>query len=456
MISGFDFGTSNCAIGINDSDAMDVRLLELEQGKRFMPSYLYALDRELISENVGQGIKHDQLQSDYIKLRSNHLARAQQARREHGFTPDEQSVYVGSDAFEEYLQWPGEGYFVKSPKSFLGASGLRAEAVFLFEDIVSAMMQNIKARAEQALGKAITHTVIGRPVNFQGLNAEESNRQALDILRISAERAGFKEVEFLFEPIAAGLSFERSLEKDKTVLVVDIGGGTSDCAMVRMGPSYRTKGDRSKDFLGHSGERVGGNDLDIQLAGKHLMPLLGMQSQTKNGLPVPTQLFWDAVSTNDVSAQTRFNERGTSLDIEQLYRDCLEPELIQRFIEMRNNQQQHQIVRSAEQCKINLSSNESVEVPMPFITKDLVQNVDIAQFAEAIDRPLMKMLSLMEEAIVQADTKPDLIFITGGSGQSPVIRRAIQNKFGDIEILDGDHFGSVASGLTVWAGQIFS
>ncbi len=455
MISGFDFGTSNCAIGINDNELATVRLLELEQGKCFLPSTLYALDRELISESVGLSIAQEALKSAYIDLRANHLARAQQVRREQGFSAGEKIVYVGNEAFEEYLQWPGEGYFVKSPKSFLGASGLRSEAVYLFEDIVTAMMQSIKARAEQTLGKEITHTVIGRPVNFQGLNAEQSNRQALDILTSSAQRAGFKELEFLFEPIAAGLSFERSLASDKTVLVVDIGGGTSDCAMVRMGPSYRDKSERAGDFLGHSGERVGGNDLDIQLAGKHLMPLLGMQSKTKSGLPVPTQLFWDAVSTNDVSAQARFNELNARLEIEQLYRDCVEPELLKRFMQMRQNQQQHQIVRSAEQCKIALSSSQQVSSPLSFIEDGLAQQVSLEQFAEAVDRPLVKMLSLMAEAIEQAGSHPDLIFITGGSAQSPVIRKAIQDKFGDIEILDGDHFGSVASGLTVWAKQIF-
>ncbi|WP_156498034.1 Hsp70 family protein, partial [Oleiphilus sp. HI0043] len=167
------------------------------------------------------------------------------------------------------------------------------------------------------------------------------------------------------------------------------------------------------------------------------------------------QLFWDAVSTNDVSAQTRFNELNTGLDIEQLLRDCVEPDLIKRFISMRNNQQQHQLVRSAEQCKIALSSADRVSSSLEFIEDGLSQDVKLEQFAEAIDRPLMKMLSLMEEAITQAQTQPDLIFITGGSGQSPVIRKAIHNKFGDIEVLDGDHFGSVASGLTVWANQIF-
>jgi len=45
--------------------------------------------------------------------------------------------------------------------------------------------------------------------------------------------------------------------------------------------------------------------------------------------------------------------------------------------------------------------------------------------------------------------------VTGGSGQSPVIRQAIKEKIGTVEVVDGDHFGSVASGLTVWAERLY-
>tara|TARA_R110001592_G_scaffold10098_1_gene52580 strand:- start:20514 stop:21884 length:1371 start_codon:yes stop_codon:yes gene_type:complete len=455
MISGFDYGTSNCAVAVPTSETGQVRLLGLENQKPFMPSTLYALDRDLICEHVGLAIPCPDLREEFVEQREDQLSRAQEVRREEGFSPDEQSVFVGNEAFEEYVQWPGEGYFVKSPKSFLGASGLRQEAIFLFEDIVTAMMQAIKTRAEKSLGQELTHTVIGRPVNFQGLNAGKSNQQALDILTISAMRAGFQEIEFLYEPIAAGLNFEQSLRQDKIVLVVDIGGGTTDCAMVRMGPSHKATSDRDADFLGHSGERVGGNDLDIQLAGKHLMSLFGMRSTQKNGLPVPTQTYWDAISTNDVSAQASFNALGTAIHLDQLLRDCREPALIQRFIKMRRAQQQHQIMRSAERCKIELSEHDQVSVDLSYIEDELNHLVKVDAFASAIQRPLEKMLSLMEEAILQAGCQPKLIFITGGSGQSPVIRQAIREKFGDVEILDGDHFGSVTAGLAVWAQQIY-
>ena len=454
MYAGFDYGTSNCAVGVVDNNT--IRLLAIGNNQVLMPSSLYALERELICEYVGQQIPNDALQQNFLSLRAPAMAQARSVRAEYDIRPEEQSIFFGQDAFDQYLSMPGEGYFLKSPKSFLGASGLRSEYIQFFEDIVTAMMINIKQRAETDLGKTITHTVIGRPVNFQGMNAEQSNRQAIAILTLSAQRAGFKSVEFLFEPIAAGLDFEARLSDDKTVLIVDIGGGTTDCAMVCMGPSHRNNTERQQDFIGHSGERVGGNDLDIQLAGKHLMPLFGMHSSLKNGLLMPTATYWDAVRTNDVGAQANFNSQQTELRLQQLMLDTTEPELLRRFITLRDKKQNHHILRSAEQAKISLSDSSRSSLDLNSIVTGLSCTISREQFAHAIERPLASITDLMTEAIRQAAVQPDLIYITGGSAKSPIIRQAIEQKLGTIPVVDGDHFGSVATGLTAWAQRLFS
>ncbi|MCK5881669.1 MAG: molecular chaperone, partial [Sinobacterium sp.] len=353
-VSGFDYGTSNCAIGVMQEGRAQLQLLE--QGKAFIPSTLYALHRDLIPEWIASNWACDSQQlAPYKQSRQHTLDQASRFRREEGISNDEQSLFFGLAAFDEYLAMPDEGYFVKSPKSFLGSSGLQASAIDFFEDIVSAMMMHIKQQAEHNIQDTISHTVIGRPVNFQGINSEESNRQAQTILSNAAMRSGFKHCEFLYEPLAAGIHFEDSLDQNNTVLVVDIGGGTTDCSMVRMGPDHKNKTNRQDDFLGHSGERIGGNDLDIAIAAYEFMPLFGMQSFKKNKLPMPTQLYWNAVSTNNLAAQAAFYNQETHALIEQLQRDAAEPKLISRLIKMRKARQNHQIVRSAEQCKINLS-----------------------------------------------------------------------------------------------------
>lgn len=456
MISGFDYGTSNCALGVMADDQQTVSLLPLEQGKAFVPSALYALSRELICEFVGLNIHDKTAQQDFIALRQANLAQARRVRAEEGFEADEQSLFFGRSAFQQYFEWPEDGYFVKSPKSFLGASGLQPQQLGFFEDIVTAMMQNVKSQAEIAAGKEITHTVIGRPVNFQGLNAEQSNQQALAILSVAARRAGFHQVEFLYEPIAAGLHYEQGLQQNQTVLVVDVGGGTTDCALVRMGPDYRGNSDRSADFLGHSGERVGGNDLDIQLASKQLLPLFGSESLMKTGKPVPKQTFFNAVATNDVSAQADFNSLETGLYLDQLVRDNAEPDLIRRFVRLRQERQNHHLVRSAEQGKIELSAAEHIQLDLAYAEAGLTCAIDRAAYAEAVERPVEKMVALMDEALAQGGCLPDCIYVTGGTAQSPVVRQAIERKLGNIPVVDGDHFGSVAAGLTVWAQRIFA
>ena len=458
MICGFDYGTSNCAIGIKDGE--EIRLASVDGDQPYMPSALYASARELICEQVGLNIHDAQLRDEFISLRRGQLQQAQRMRRELDIAQDDTVLFTGKEAFRHYFADPEEGYFVKSPKSFLGASGLRPEFVGFFEDIVTAMMQTVKRRAEQSLGRELTHTVIGCPVNFQGSlstdqGAEQSNRQALAILSVAAKRSGFQQVEFLYEPIAAGLSFERTLSSNKTVLVVDIGGGTTDCAMVRMGPDHKGRAERKQDFLAHTGERTGGNDLDIQLAGKQLMPLFGMTAALKSGKPMPTKTFLDAVCTNDVGALGRFASLETGLYLEQLQRDCLQPQLIERLIRLRKNKQNQQLVRAAEDIKIALSDTADSRHSLDFIESGLIAETSRAELEAAVQRPLERIMALMQEAVVQAGQKPDLIFVTGGSARSPIIRAAVQQTLGDIPLLDGDHFGSVTAGLTEWATQIY-
>ncbi len=55
------------------------------------------------------------------------------------------------------------------------------------------------------------------------------------------KRAGFQEVVFQYEPVAAGTDYEATLREEKRVLVVDIGGGTTDCSMLLMGPQWRQR-----------------------------------------------------------------------------------------------------------------------------------------------------------------------------------------------------------------------
>lgn len=454
MEVGFDYGTSNCAMAyLNRGKAA---LIPQYGDEVFVPSTLFALERGFIAEQIAQQLQDPVARQAYAQARSGALSQSRAGKQEHDIAHVSDGLFFGAEAIAHYIAAPGEGYFIKSPKSFLGASGLRPQMVGFFEDVVAAMMLNLKQRAEHFLQGEISQVVIGRPVNFQGINAQASNQQALAILTTAANRIGFRDIEFLFEPLAAGFDFETRLHDNKKVLVVDVGGGTTDCSMVLMGPAHRNQVDRAQDFLGHTGERIGGNDFDILLAQKALMPSFGMLSPLKTGLPMPLMPFVNAMAINDIGAQTDFYDARTGFLLEKLQRETTQPELLAHFIKMRDEKQNFEVVREAELGKIALSSVDKYRFPLDFIAPDLAPETNAKDYAEIVNNLLQKIAHLITEVTFQAGSRPDVVYITGGSAKSPLIRSLIHELLGDkITIIDGDHFGSVSAGLGVWAGRIF-
>ena len=362
----------------------------------------------------------------------------------------------GQNALNRYLEDPLEGYYIKSPKSFLGASGLMPQQVELFEDIVAAMMSHIKSLTEQKLQREVTHTVIGRPINFQGLKGEESNAQAIQILTNTAKRVGFTHVEFQYEPVAAGFEFEASLEQETKVLVVDIGGGTTDCSLLLMGPEYKASLDRSSHLLGHSGQRIGGNDFDIQLALKGIMPKLCLNSFLKTGKPMSVNSYWQAVAINNINEQTEFYSQANGRFLHQLGRDAAEPEHFARLIKVHEERLSYQLVNDAEQAKISLTKQDEQQINLGYLDDGLQTNVSRETLLNASSRELTAIAQLMQTGVAQAGCQPDVIFVTGGTAKSPVLATFLQAQFPQTKLVVGDHFGSVTAGLTRWAKRIFS
>ncbi len=453
MFVGFDYGSSNCAMGVLNEER--VQLIPLEQGKHYLPSTLYTHHSALVVDFVAQHLQGSEHEHVYKTARQPLLNTLPRIKSDLDLQAGDDTLFIGREAISEYVQFPEEGYFVKSPKSFFGATGLKQGQINFFEDIATAMILKIKQRAELSLGYTLSQTVIGRPVNFQAVGGEQSNQQAVGILTRAANRAGFKDVEFLYEPLAAGIDYESDLTQDQKVLVIDIGGGTSDCSFVQMGPSFRNKQQRDADFLAHSGKRVGGNDLDIALSYHGLMPLLGLSSTFKSGLPLPNQAFWQACKINDVNLQSQFYSAQHYRELSAQLRDVSAPELYKRLIHLQQNKQGHQLVQQAEAAKIALTSANSFNCDLAFLDNSLSKDISVADLALAVDDSISQIVTLAKQAITDANTTPDVIYLTGGSAQSPLIKAALSEHLGNIKMVNGDHFGSVTAGLTKWASILY-
>jgi hypothetical chaperone protein len=474
MFAGLDFGTSNCSIGIMQDG--QPTLIPLEDGKTRLPSCLF-IEKEssdavmLTEEQIAKRVRVLQTQPAQDKIPLNHEALITIARKQLRKERREQTVnskraqsivealrangdvIFGEEAELSHVAEPENGFYIKSPKSFLGAD-ISAAQKQVFSGIVEKMLAFIKQEAEYVKQIDIDQIVIGRPVNFHGLLGRDGNAQALDIIGSAALKVGYKQVEFLMEPVAAAYDYERQLHQDKLVLILDLGGGTTDCSMIQIGPSYVNQQDRQKGILSHTGQRLGGIDLDNKLALMCLMPHFGKNVVLNNGLPVPNHLFKQAVSVNDVSAQQDFNLPRTGKELTR-YCAMTTDSRLQRLLTLRDGKFGLRISRSAEQAKIVLSEHHNILLPLEYIEDDFAVSISRSELADAIADELSKFEVLMTEAIKQAGALPDALYVTGGTAMSPVVQQWIHSVFPDLEIIIGDHFGSVTSGLTTHAKRLF-
>ena len=252
---GIDFGTSNSAAAMVGADGR-LHALKLDEGSTSMPTALF-------------------------------------------FSSEDGTVAYGRAAMQAYLEGH-EGRLMRSIKSLLGSSLINEQTllngrmVSLFE-VVVLFFKELKRRCERELGHPVDAALLGRPVHFVDDDAQR-DAQAQATLGEAAYAAGFTSVQFQLEPIAAAFDYEQRITAEGTVLVVDIGGGTSDFTVARVGPDRAVLADRGSDILATTGVHIGGTDFDQLLNLRHVMPLLGLGHTGPHGRSMPSSLF-HALST---------------------------------------------------------------------------------------------------------------------------------------------------------------
>ncbi|MGP1684417.1 MAG: Hsp70 family protein, partial [Giesbergeria sp.] len=317
---GIDFGTSNSAIAVRQGSGPS-RLLAVEGGALTLPTALF-------------------------------------------FNAEDHSTHFGRDAIEQYLSGT-EGRLMRSLKSLLGSALLQDQTavhntMVSYRDIIAMYLQMLAQKARGALGGMPGRVVMGRPVHFVDGDAAR-DQQAEDALRDAALSAGFASVSFQLEPIAAALDYEQRITRESLVLVVDIGGGTSDFTVVRLGPQRMQHTDRSSDMLATTGVHIGGTDFDRRLSLELLMPLLGFRHLGPSGREVPSSVFFDLSTWHLI--QWLYSPRAQR-DAQNLRTDYTDARLHARLMQVLNERLGHRMANTVEQAKIAASMG-AVDVPMP-------------------------------------------------------------------------------------------
>jgi molecular chaperone DnaK len=217
--------------------------------------------------------------------------------------------------------------------------------------------------------------------------------------------AGLEVLRIINEPTAAALAYGMDKDEHKTIAVYDLGGGTFDISILEVGDGvFEVKSTNGDTFLG-------GEDFDSKI-----VEFLAADFQKAEGIDL----------TKDKLALQRLKE-------------------------------------AAEKAKIELSSAQTTEVNLPFITADqngpkhLVKTIGRADLEKLVDGLIKRTLEPCKKALADAGLKADAIdevVMVGGMTRMPKVRDVVKSFFGKEPHVGVNPDEVVAMGAAIQAGVL--
>ncbi len=374
------------------------------------------------------------------------------------FHADDGRVSYGRAALADYLLGD-DGRLMRSLKSLLGTSMIDehtevAGQALPFRTLLGHFIGELKRRAERSAGQPFTRAVIGRPVFFVDDDAA-ADRRAENTLAEIARSTGLKDIAFQYEPIAAAFDYESQISREERVLVVDIGGGTSDFALVRLSPERARKDERRDDILASGGVHIGGTDFDKYLSLASVMPSLGLGGLLETGLSIPSSPYFNLATWHTINQV--YSRKSWAL-ISELRRDAVDKDKLDRLMNLVRERAGHWLAMQVEAAKIALSDAPEAVMDLDRIAPGerlTLHRADLdGAIAHLVARIADTVTKLLNDAGVGAGDI-DTVFFTGGSSGVPLLRQRISAMLPKARSVEGDLFGSIGAGLALDALRKF-
>jgi hypothetical chaperone protein len=365
--------------------------------------------------------------------------------------PDAGGVFVGGEALRQFIEHGAEGRLLRSIKHHLGSRSFRGTVIrgrlVSAEELVGALLRQMRVRADAFFGAEVRRVLLGRPVHFDG----EDDVFAEARLRKAAEVAGFEEVHFLPEPVAAARAFGAAADREEVALIGDFGGGTSDFTVLRIG----TRALERSDVLAVGGVAVAGDALDASLMRAQVGRHFGAEVQYrapfgKNVLRMPQGIVQHLCSPAHLSILQRRDIASFLADVRRWSLSGEDRRRMDQLTALVEETQGFHLFEAIERAKRTLSSAKKAEIVFSHPGIEVREPVTRPGFEEASRREVDAILRCLEETVRAAGVAFDdigVVCCTGGTAKVPRIAAEIRRRLPAARMEQFKGFHSVVEGL---------
>ncbi len=447
---GLDFGTSNSAAAW--FDGKQLRYVPMEGSNPILPTAIH-LDRNYAALTGTVAIDRyvEENRGRRVELVAEVIGEAASAIADEG--PGTELETPRHVIYGPLTDRGLPGRLFHGLKRLLGDSSVERLSVFdrpfRLVALITPVLLRMREAGEQALGSAVQRIHIGRPVNFEG-KGRSRNDFALARLAEAVEHAGFENVNFYPEPVAATLSYLWKARPKETgvALTVDFGGGTLDLSVIRYA-------DTAFEVLATEGLSLGGNRID-QLIFEHLLfPLLGQGETWSRRVegrwietPFPFEEFAAGLLNWPITHTLNQNKTKTMV-LSRIEQGGAQQSKFERLNDLITYNYSYNCFQAIRLAKAALSEVQDTMIDIPEL------NLHIPFHRRQLDSILSPMLAdlstiidgvLAKARLQRSDV--NLVIRTGGSSQIVAVKELLERHFPD-KVTVHDPFTSVAGGLAI-------
>lgn len=441
MRIGMDFGTTNSGIATFDGEKINIIQLDPIAQSETMRSILYItrehelhLGQEAINLYNAQNINRER------RMVQKKVGRIEMLFAEIGTVATDVHVWV--DELEP-------GRLLRSLKTGLALNytGTRIfDREYTLEEMISLYLRASRERASAVLNQDVTEVTLGRPVHFVGAETDADDQRAENRLRRAAQMAGFTNIDFEFEPVAAALHYAQSVTTPQNILVYDFGGGTLDLTVMHIAPG------KAPEILSIGGVGIAGDRFDQRVVEYALTPHFGRDvTWGDKQLPISRTVIDQVTEWEGLSALATTEMRSY---LHKLQADCSYPARLYALESLIFNFYGFALFESVEHAKRLLSETPFTEIRFMGEDIDIWQLITRNQFEFYTAQEWKQIRRLIQDVVARSGLRHeqiDAVVRTGGSSSIPISLRILSEIFGEEKLVTEDLFTGVTAGLGIKA-----